>query len=41
MDFTPDVSSGTVKRREDPLEDNKKTKRGQLEDHNRTTIGQL
>ena len=41
MDFTPDVSSGTVKRREDPLEDNKRTTRGQLEDLNRTTIGQL
>ena len=41
MAFTPDVSSGTVKRREDPLEDNKRTIRGQLEDNNRTTIGQL
>ena len=41
MDFTPDVSSGTVKRREDSLEDNKRTIRGQLEDHDRTTIGQL
>ena len=41
MDFTPDVSSGTVKRREDPLEDNKRTIRGQLDDQNRTNIKQL
>ena len=41
MDFTPDVSSGTVKRREDPLEESKRTIRGQLEYNNRTTIGQL